>query len=116
MAANDLSELVIMPGKDYIDICNAVRSKTGQSGDLVSGELPMAIQSIVSNSGIDTSQGTAVENDIAQGAVAFVKDKQVVGNIPFEPYIDTNASIDWDETNKKITLYSYPKNRIIIGT
>jgi hypothetical protein len=29
MAANDLSELVIMPGKDYIDICNAVRSKTG---------------------------------------------------------------------------------------
>lgn len=116
MAANDLSELVIMPGKDYIDICNAVRSKTGQSGDLVSGELPMAIQSIVSNSGIDTSQGTAVENDIAQGAVAFVKDKQVVGNIPFESYVDTNAAIEWDETSKKIILYSYPKNRIIIGT
>ena len=116
MAANDLSELVIMPGKDYIDICNAVRSKTGQSDDLVSGELPMAIQSIESGSGIDTSKGTAVENDIAQGAIAFVKDKQVVGNIPFEPYIDTNASIDWDETSKKIVLYSFPKNRIIIGT
>lgn len=116
MAANELSELVIMPGKDYIDICDAVRLKTGQSGDLVSGELPRAIQSIKSDSGIDTSQGTAVENDIAQGAIAFVKDKQVVGNIPFEPYIDTNASIDWDETSKKIVLYSFPKNRIIIGT
>ena len=116
MAANELTELVIMPGKDYKDICEAVRLKTGQSGDLVSGELPKAIQSIESGSGIDTSYGTAVENDIAQGAIAFVKDKQVVGNIPFEPYIDTNASIDWDETSKKIVLYSFPKNRIIIGT
>lgn len=116
MAANDLSELVIMPGKDYIDICNAVRSKTGQSGDLVSGELPIAIQSIKTNFGIDTSQGTAVENDIAKGAIAYVKDKQVIGNIPFESYIDTNAFIDWDRASKRIILYSYPKNRIIIGT
>ena len=116
MAAKDLSELVIMPGQDYIDICNAVRAKTGQVNDLVSGELPQAINSIQSNSGTDTSDGTAVENDIAYGKIAYVNGEQIIGNIPCEPYIDVNANIDWDTKNNKLTLYSYPEERVIIGT
>ena len=116
MAANQLTELVIMPGQDYKDICNAVRAKTGKAGDLVSGDLPRAINSIETNSGIDTSDGTATENDIAYGKIAYVDGEQVIGNIPDETYIDTNANVEWDTRNKKLTLYSYPTERVIIGT
>lgn len=116
MAVNDLTELVIMPGQDYINICNAVRAKTGKTSDLVSGELSQEINSIESNSGIDTSDGNAVENDIAYGKIAYVNGEQIIGNIPCESYIDVNANIDWDTKNKKITLYSYPEERVIMGT
>ena len=116
MAASDLTELVIMPGQDYINICNAVRAKTGKTSDLVSGELSQEINSIESSSGTDTSDGDAVENDIAFGKIAYVNGEQIIGNIPCESYIDVNANIEWDTKNKKITLYSYPEERVIIGT
>lgn len=41
-----LSEMVIMPGADYQDACDAVREKTGGTGTIVSGQLGTQIRSI----------------------------------------------------------------------
>lgn len=111
-----LTEMVIMPGEDYQAICDSVRAKTGRTELLKSGEVAPAIDGIKNNTGIDTSDGTAEENDIAYGKTAYVNGVKIEGNIPVESYVDTNAAIWWDSTNKKLNLYSYPTERVIIGT
>lgn len=111
-----LTEMVIMPGEDYQAICDSVRAKTGGTELLKSGEVAPAIDGIEINIGIDTSDATATANDIAYGKTAYVNDEEIVGNIPVESFIDLNAQIWWDKSNKKINLCSYPSERIIIGS
>lgn len=41
-----LTDMVIMPGADYLDACNAIREKTGSSAAIKSGELGSKIRSI----------------------------------------------------------------------
>lgn len=43
-----LTDYVIMPGADYQAICNAVRSKNGETGVYKSGELATAIEAVTS--------------------------------------------------------------------
>ena len=51
---SELTEYVIMPGSDYQNICNSVRSKTGGADLLKSGEVSAAIDSIqASGEGIE---------------------------------------------------------------
>lgn len=111
-----LTEMVIMPGEDYQAICDSVRAKTGGTELLKSGEVAPAIDGIEINTGIDTSDGTAVANDIAYGKIAYVNGEKIIGNIPVDSYIDTNAYVHWDSINKRFNLYSLPKQRVIIGT
>ena len=111
-----LTEMVIMPGEDYQAICDSVRAKTGGTKLLKSGEVAPAIDGIENNTGVDTSDATAEENDIAYGKTAYVNGEKITGNIPVEAYIDTSALTQWDSTNKKLNLYSYPSERIIIGS
>lgn len=111
-----LTEMVIMPGEDYQAICDSVRAKTGGTELLKSGEVAPAIDGIEANTGIDTSDGTAEENDIAYGKVAYVNEERIEGTIPVERYIDTNAYSWWDSNNKRFNLYSFPEERVIIGT
>ena len=111
-----LTEMVIMPGDDYQAICDSVRAKTGGTELLKSGEVASAIDGIEINTGIDTSDGTAGTNDIAYGKIAYVNGEKIIGNIPVDSYIDTNAYIHWDSINKRFNLYSLPKQRIIVGT
>ena len=33
---NTLTDYVLMPSADYIDMCNAIREKTGITGDIIS--------------------------------------------------------------------------------
>lgn len=111
-----LTEMVIMPGEDYQAICDSVRAKTGGIELLKSGEVAPAIDGIKVGSNIDTSDATATANDIAYGKTAYVNDEEIVGDIPVDSYIDTDAYILWDSNGKSFNLYSYPTERIIIGS
>ena len=46
-----LTDMVIMPGVDYLDACNAVREKTGGTAPIKSGEMGGLIRSISSGGG-----------------------------------------------------------------
>ena len=48
---SELTDYVIMPGSDYQNICNSVRSKTGGTDLLKSGEVSAAIDSIQAGGG-----------------------------------------------------------------
>ena len=72
-----LTEMVIMPGEDYQAICDSVRAKTGRTELLKSGEVAPAINGIENNTGVDTSDGTAEENDIAYGKIAYVNGERI---------------------------------------
>lgn len=94
MSASDLTELVIMPGQDYKDICDAVRSKTGQTDLLKSGDIASAIDNIEAGDleKFITGEITTIENDsivkIGRGAFAYTNIQKV--NLPncteIEPY------------------------------
>lgn len=43
---NTLTDYVLMPSADYIDMCNAIREKTGITGDIISSQLGNIIRSI----------------------------------------------------------------------
>ena len=43
---NTLTDYVLMPSADYIDMCNAIREKTGITGDLISSQLGNIIRNI----------------------------------------------------------------------
>lgn len=111
-----LTEIVIMPGEDYQAICDSVRAKTGGTELLKSGEVAPAIDGIKAGGNIDTSDATATANDIAYGKTAYVNDEEIVGDIPVDSYIDMDAEIWWDSSNKKFNLYSLPIERTIIGS
>lgn len=111
-----LTKMVIMPGEDYQAICDSVRAKTGGTKLLKSGEVAPAIDGIEINTGVDTSDATAEENDIAYGKTAYVNGEKITGNIPVESYIDTSALTRWDSTNKRLNLYSFPEEKVIIGS
>ena len=46
-----MNDYVIMPKADYQDVCNAIRSKTGKSGTLTSGQAASEIRSIPTGGG-----------------------------------------------------------------
>lgn len=43
---NNLTDYVLMPGPDYQDMCNAIREKTGITGDIISSQIGNIIRSI----------------------------------------------------------------------
>lgn len=81
-----LTDYVFMPGTDYQDICNAVRAKTGKTDLLKSGDLAPEIEDY-------TSDGTAEAQHIADGMIAYSKNKRIVGSMTDQGSIDETLDI-----------------------
>lgn len=76
-----LTEMVIMPGEDYQAICDSVRQKTGGTELLKSGDIAPAIDGIVGEGGLDTSDATATADDLASGKTAYANDRKITGTL-----------------------------------
>lgn len=81
----DLTDLVLMPGQDYKNICDAIRTKNGQTEDIVSGEAASLILNLPTGTGIDIDLNllTAGQDQVLQG-YDFLSSDGVIksGNIP----------------------------------
>ena len=68
-----LTDLVLMPGADYQDICDAIREKNGQSGAILSGDAGDLIRAIQGGGGDIPSVFTKFDS----GTLTYTSAQQV---------------------------------------
>lgn len=119
----DLTDMVIMPGADYKDACDAVREKTGGTDAIKSGVLGAKIRAIPTGGQLPSLSDPAVAGDIASGKETIDADGNVltgtVREVPSGGYDTFNMSIiDNDHlvqgSLSRIFLYSSPLNADVL--
>lgn len=92
---------------------NEANSEVDIQTELIEQAIAALTGKAVGSGGLDTSDATATENDMAEGVTAYVNGQKVTGTIPYKPYVDTNA--DAAISDGMFTLFSVPTEKQIIG-
>ena len=87
----------------FSDIANAIRAKTGKSGQIIADNFPTEIAAI--ETGVDTDDANATAGDMLSGATGYVKGEKVTGNIPRNSAI--SATLDANNTSQAIPTGYY---------
>lgn len=78
----EIADYYVIRGETLEKIANAIRKKTGGTGKLTPAEMIGTIESIAGEGGLDTSAGTASEEHVLNGKIAYSQGVQVTGTIP----------------------------------
>lgn len=93
-----LTEMVIMPGVDYQDACDAVRERTGGAAEIKSGELGSQIRAILSGEDLDDEMD-AQDGLIDQITTALVGKSAGTG-------AENDRSVENSIMDRTVTQYS----------
>ena len=108
---SELTEYVIMPGSDYQNICNSVRSKTGGTDVLKSGEVSAAIDSIqASGGGIEHKDVNFYDYDGTLLHSYTVEEASSLTSLPNLPSHDGLICQGWNYDLNTIKEYNRPLN------
>lgn len=102
-------------------LADAIRAKTGGSSTMTLDQMTQAVSGItVGDGGIDTSDATATETDMARGVTAYVNGKKITGTVETRKdgtglnFNDEDVTILDRSSSGLVLLYAVPGKNYLI--